>query len=169
MPTQSISWWGLYQEAIHRLEADIHYWAADEFKTCSVVIARLLPCSQWVLTVSEVCLKALQRCLYEWPTCLPLPWQPVLGLFSFFFPLPFSPHTCPVAQSSLADIAACMNYGNVHMAQLPCTAALSGFIFTAKFILGGKVEGRKTENVCSAICLTQGTAYASTGIIIGQN
>jgi len=49
-----------------------------------------------------------------------------------------------VAQSSLADIAACMNYGNVHMAQLLSTAALSGFIFTAKFILGGKVEDRKT-------------------------
>lgn len=37
-----------------------------------------------------------------------------------------------------------MNYGNVHMAQLLSTAALSGFIFTAKFILGGKVEDRKT-------------------------
>lgn len=63
----------------------------------------------------------------------------------FFFSLPFSPHTSPVAQSSLADMAAHMNYGNVNMAWLPCTlsaGALLGSIFTAKYLCE-KLEDRK--------------------------
>lgn len=99
------------------------------------------------------------------------PGSPFWGCFLFFSPSFFTPHLSsgPKQFSRYCSLHELWKCGNVHMAQLPCTAALSGFIFTAKFILGGKVEGRKTENVCSAICLTQGTAYASTGIIIGQN
>lgn len=66
-------------------------------------------------------------------------------LAAFFFFLPFSPHTSPVAQSSLADMAAHMNYGNVNTAWLPCTlsaGALLGSIFTAKYLCE-KLEDRK--------------------------
>jgi len=60
------------------------------------------------------------------------PGSPFFSLF--YFSLPLSPCACPVAQSSLADMAAHMNYENVNVAPLTCAlcaGALLVFVFSS--------------------------------------
>lgn len=75
------------------------------------------------------------------------PGSPIFFFNYFFFPLPFSPHTCPAAQSSLADMAVSRNYEIVDVALLICTpradVSSSWSFFTTKFPLSEKVEDKE--------------------------
>lgn len=74
------------------------------------------------------------------------PGSPIFFII-IFFPLPFSPHTCPAAQSSLADMAVSRNYEIVGVALLICTlcadVSSSWGFFTTKFPLFEKVEDKE--------------------------